>query len=587
MSKNIFSKIYVVAVAVLLSMNSCVEGPRAESGDFRLLKGAKSNRITLDSTKGSWSEIEIAAKHDWEILDTNGFVCTPSSGSPTERTTIRIEALRDNNSVDTVKLGDLHFRLLSTRFVGLTVHQLPRMSVDRNKVMLSGVAGATSRIYVTTDAEFEVSYPKNSRFTAERDVNDEGAIVVKALEDNDSDAELPLGEIVIRLVDAPSCSTKVEVVQKCNSNTPLTLMLYFLGTSLNTYYKQNIDDVVEALGSNIQGDIRILVFSQNSTTDASIYELRYDADAKCCLNEKVKNVTLSTPYDAILFERVISELIGIAPADNYAMIIGSHGAGWLPKTLHGSTIQRLSNIGLSDGVLGKRREDALPTRHIGDDKRTQYDIADIVKGIEGNNIELEYLLFDACFMSNIEAAYDLRNVTKHIIASPCEVLAAGFPYSKLLPYLLRGNGLDYDIDAACKAYVDHYKSTSSPSACVAHIVTSGLTELAAKLKAVNSSSRVVGFDVSVVQAYEGLAHHVFYDLEQYVVESCTDAAAVAAFKEQMAKCVRSRYHTDGFYSVYGSSAMIPLNYYSGVTTSADAVEYAVDWVNTNWYKDTH
>ena len=585
--RSLFSRIYAVAVVALLAITGCVEQPRAESGDFRVLKGARNNRITVDATKGSWAEIDIAAKHDWEVLDTKGFVCTPSSGSPTECTTVRIEALRDNNSVDTVKLGDLHFRLLATRFVGLTVHQLPRMTVDREKVVLSGVAGASNRIYVTTDAEFEVLCPSGVRFTAERDLNDEGAVVVTALEDNEGASEVPLGEITIRLVDAPSCSAKVEVVQKVNNHTPLTLMFYFLGTSLNTYYRQNVNDAVEALSRNMQGEARVLVFRQNSTTDASIYELRYDAEERRCLNEKVKNVTLTTPYDAVLFERIVSELIGIAPANHYAMIIGSHGAGWIPKQLNASTLQLLQNNGLSAGSLGKRREDAWPIRHIGDDNRTQYDMADIVKAIEGNGIELEYLLFDACFMSNVEATYDLRNITKHIIASPCEVLAAGFPYAEILPHLLRGDGLDYDIDAACSAYVDYYKNSSSPSACVAHIVTSELQALAAKMRVVNNAPKVAGFDISTVQAYEGLSKHVFYDLEQYVEESCADVEAVEAFKAQMAKCVLSRYHTDNFYSVYGSLPMIPIEYYGGVTTSVDAVDYAVDWVDTNWYKDTH
>lgn len=585
--RRFFREIYAIVVAVLFVAVGCVEQPRAESGDFRVLKGATNNRIVLDATKGSWADIDIAAKHDWEILDTKGFVCTPSSGSPTECTTVRVEALRNNNSVDTVKLGDLHFRLLSTRFVGLTVHQLPRMTVDREKVVLSGVAGAKNRVYVETDAEFEISYSKGARFTAEVDADDEGAVVVTALEDNNGSSVVSLGEITIALADAPSCSTTVEVVQQVNKHTPLTLMFYFLGTSLSTYYNQNVDAIVEALSNNIQGEARVLVLKQSSTTDASIYELRYDAEQKCCVNEKVKNLSFTTPYDAALFKRVISEFVAIAPANSYALVVGSHGTGWIPKVPDAATQRLLRNMGLSDGALGWRREGALQTRHIGDKAPTQYDIADIVKGISENNIELEYLLFDACFMSSIEAAYDMRNTTKSIIASPCEVMGAGFPYAKILPSLLQNSGTEYDIDGACKAYVEHYKTATTPSACVAHIVTSGLAELATKMRAVNGAERSADFDIASVQAYEGLSEHIFYDLEQYVEESCADAAAVEAFKAQLAKCVLSRYHTDSFYSVYGPSSMIPIEYYGGITTSADVAEYAEDWKNTTWYKDTH
>ena len=585
--KRFFGIVYLAVVVLALLFSGCVETRRAERGDFQLLKGARNNKIYLEGVKGAATSIEVMAKYDWEVLDTNGFACSPSSGAATERTIIEVKALRDNNMVDTVKLGDLHFRLLSTRFVGLSVYQLPRMKVDKRSVVLSGVTGATNRVYVECEEEFEISYPSDARFRAVRDADDEGAIIVTALEDNNEQSEMSLGKFTISLVDAPSCRATVEVFQRKNEQTPQTLIIYMLGTSLSMCYDTNVSGVLQALGKDIQGETRVMLFKQSSTTDAAIYELRYDATQKTAVQEKVKNITLSLPYNAELLERTFAEIVGYAPANKYNLIVGSHGAGWLPKNTP-ETLQRvLSNMGLSIEALWHKREDALPIRHIGDYATTQYDIAEFVSAVEGNNIHFDYILFDACFMSNIEAIYDMRDITSNVVASPCEVMAAGFPYAKILPHLLKDGGQNYDLDAACREYVEHYNSTAIPSACVAHIVTSELKSLVTKMKAVNGTGRTTDFDISSVQAYEGMSKHLFYDLEEYVLRSCSDADVVEAFVAQLAKTILSRYHTDKFYSAFGNEPMRAINYYSGITTSVEVEAYSEAWQNTAWYRDTH
>lgn len=45
-------------------------------------------------------------------------------------------------------------------------------------------------------------------------------------------------------------------------------------------------------------------------------------------------------------------------------------------------------------------------------------------------------------MSTVEVAYDLKNVTSHLIASTSEIMAYGMPYDKIGQYLI-GN-IDYE-----------------------------------------------------------------------------------------------------------------------------------------------
>ena len=193
-------------------------------------------------------------------------------------------------------------------------------------------------------------------------------------------------------------------------------------------------------------------------------------------------------------------------------------------------------------------------------------------------------------MGNVESVYELRNVTNYIVGSPCEVMGYGFPYASIMQYMFLNNGTSYDIDKVCSEYVNYYKSDAfTPSACVAVTTTAELEALAQKMKAVNDAGLKSDFSLDNVQYYEGQYPHSFYDLGDMVEQSCADAAVAAAFKEQLDKTVTSRYHTDRFYSAYGTNNQYyhDINYYSGITTSAYVEHYSTDWQQTAWYKATH
>lgn len=49
---------------------------------------------------------------------------------------------------------------------------------------------------------------------------------------------------------------------------------------------------------------------------------------------------------------------------------------------------------------------------------------------------MEYILFDDCYMSSIEVAYALKDVTDYLIGSTSEVMAYGMPYAEIGQYLI-------------------------------------------------------------------------------------------------------------------------------------------------------
>jgi hypothetical protein len=672
----------LIALTALLLIG-CINsgGNSAKVNDLILISGISNHKLLLDGTEGLSSTFTFRANHDWKIIDYNGFSCEPSSGPKTiddEVATITARPLQSNNTADTIRLSDLNFKLLNTRFVGISAYQLPQIRLPKgNKVYLDAMSGSSSSIvivssnenielvvpeditaslskksdrneytiFIATDSantsaankelgsigfkidgvmqeskieviqtsaivldRSEVILPSksggqnifevDSDFDVEASSNTEDFILtrngntftVTAMRDNNGANMASLGMIEVSLKDVPDCKTAIEVKQR-SGKAPQTIIVNFVGTALQYYFNNDINKMLDALNCDIQGDSQVVVVTTDSTNKATLYELRYDKILGKAVKEKVKELDLPTPYNSALFEKNLRTALEFAPAEKYALVIGSHGLAWVPKRPSQNYSRTLKRLGITDEQLWQRNKNAEMTRHIGDNGDTvEYDISEIAEAIEANNIKLEYILFDACFMGNVESVYELRNVTNYIVGSPCEVMGYGFPYASIMQYMFLNNGTSYDLDKVCSEYVNYYKSDAfTPSACVAVTTTAELEALAQKMKAVNDAGLKSDFSLDNVQYYEGQYPHSFYDLGDMVEQSCADADVASAFKKQLDKTVTSRYHTDRFYSAYGTNNQYyhDINYYSGITTSAYVEHYSTEWQQTAWYKATH
>lgn len=682
-----FSIFAILTIVLTTLLTGCINNnPKASINDLQIVSGIRDHKLLLEGTEGMPSTFSFRANYDWSIIDYEGFTCDPSSGLRSvdnQLITVTATPLQSNNTADTIRLSDLNFKLLSTRFVGISAYQLPQIRMPKgNKISLDAAIGSKGEItFVSTcddiqlivDGDIEVSLSeKNSKdeytlsvkaltdnptpanqtigtigfeidgvrqggkieviqisaIVLDRsevllpgkadgenlliiesdfeivakststkfevsDATNSGktyTFVVKAKSDNTTSGTISLGNIEIALADSPDCNTTIEVKQR-KSMASQTIIVHFIGTALQSYFNHNISKMLEALDSNIQGDAQIMAITTDSTNKGTLYELRYDKTLGKAVKEKVKELKLPTPYDYSVLRQNIGAALAFAPAEKYALVIGSHGLGWIPVENYPDNISRhLAQLGEKTTEIWKRNENAEMTRHLGDNSQTRYDVSEIARAVRENSIELEYILFDACFMGNVESAYDLRHITKYIVGSPCEVMGYGFPYARVMKHMLSNGGTSYNLDNLCSEYVNYYKTeATTPSACVAVTTTSELEALAKAMKEVFKTEEKAGFSLDEVQYYEGLSPHVFYDLGHIVELSCADAEVAAKFKAQLDKTVTSRYHTDRFYSAYsnGSSYYHDINYYSGITTSYKCKTYEYDWKNTEWYQATH
>ena len=393
-------------------------------------------------------------------------------------------------------------------------------------------------------------------------------------------------------ISAPGCvSAKFTLMQYGTppAEANHTLMFYFFGTSLGRYFNTNIEDAAKAIDTGILGNNnRVIFFRQESKDKAYIGELCYDVNGGECIEQRiVDNITIDS--NAIITPETIgshiAQMAELAPAKRYGIVFAGHGQGWITREIinNDKDISALS-AGYNPWIPAAGAE---VTRAFGE-SNVQVNIDELAEGIEKSGVELDYILFDACFMANIEAIYDLRNSANYIIASPCEIMGKGFPYHRTLPYLFENEGMTTDYNGAAKSYYTFYKDEYNGSSRCGSISVFNCAEIDALAEATKSviASAKTEYDAKSLQTYEGQPTHHFYDFGQWVNTVATDNAALKAFNEQMAKSVVATYSLPTFYSAYGSYGTynIDLDVYTGVTTSAPSEAYPNGWRMTNWYK---
>lgn len=273
---------------------------------------------------------------------------------------------------------------------------------------------------------------------------------------------------------------------------------------------------------------------------------------------------------------ILNDVKAAAPAEVYAMVIGCHGMGWLPV--------RNEKVRSSGGWKTHWEYEGVPkTRYFGGTTAEyQTEIRDLADGIAGAGLKMEYILFDDCYMSSIEVAYELKDVTDYLIGSTSEIMAYGMPYARIGQYL-RG-ATDYR--AVCDGFYDFYSTYTTPCGTLAVTDCSELERLAALMKEINSR---YAFDTSLrgsLQRLDGYTPVIFYDYGDYVAHLCTDASLLEAFREQLSRTVPYKVHTETFYSM--KAGEVPIKTFSGITTSDPSTHaWTASKTETGWYRATH
>ena len=251
--------------------------------------------------------------------------------------------------------------------------------------------------------------------------------------------------------------------------------------------------------------------------------------------------------------------------------------GWLP--VHSTKGRARTSI-----RMHWENEGVPQTRYFGGTtSQYQTDITTLAEGIADAGIKMEYILFDDCYMSTIEVAYDLRYVTDYLIGSTCEIMAYGMPYSIIGKNLMG----EPNYQAICDGFYSFY-STYEEMPCGTLGITNcaELDHLAAIMKEINNRYTFDPSKRNQLQPLDGYYPVIFYDYGDYVAHLCDDASLLEEFKEQLERAVPYKTHTENYYSM--SAGIKPIKTFSGITVSDPSINsLAADKTETSWYKATH
>ncbi|MCH5174918.1 MAG: hypothetical protein J1F40_03435 [Prevotellaceae bacterium] len=287
------------------------------------------------------------------------------------------------------------------------------------------------------------------------------------------------------------------------------------------------------------------------------------------------------------FEAILQYVKERYPASSYGVVMWSHASGWLPSTAEmqtSSTKSRRKSFGVDN--------EKNTTSNIG----SQMSISDIARTLEAFG-GTDFIFFDACFMQTVEVAYELRNATKYIIASPAEIPGPGADYRTMIPACFQKN--DW-ADAMLSAYYDSYSDMSSGYGLVISSVdTKAMSNYAAYVKSVVSNE----YEAILSANYDNVLRYFqfvawsrdypdFYDARG-VMKNVLERDTYAQWLEEEAKFVTCK-HTSAWYSAFnrkqnyidasqcsGISMYVPLSKYVYGTGACSFAEF---FPSTSWAK---
>ena len=353
------------------------------------------------------------------------------------------------------------------------------------------------------------------------------------------------------------------------------------------------DGIIDRKGLN---NSRVLVFLSDKYNHSTLYDLQYNATTKSVDRVPLKEYEGASYASAEGIADILNEVKTKASALNYALIVGVHGCGWTyasdwsryPYYARPSVTRPRDNN--FSGIQFGPDPNAPLTRFFGSVSLAEnaMEISTLAEGIRESGLKMQYILFDACYMSNIETAYELKDVTNYMIASGSEIMAAGLPYRSMWSYL---NSSTPNYSSIVSTSVNFYKNNSSAPFCnLAAIDCRQVEKLAGVMKDINAENQLqASVNLDSIQHLDGFRPNLFYDLETYVDSLHPSGYLLDQFKSQLKLTIKASNHTDEAYTCIYSSDSFKIKNYCGITVS-DPSQHSVaikGREKTGWWKATH
>lgn len=282
---------------------------------------------------------------------------------------------------------------------------------------------------------------------------------------------LPLSALIILL--AGSCRKEEQPYSGLFSHS----FLYYGSAynNLDIYISENVSEMARGTLPSISEDKAVFAFIHTTdshgdyTTPGKAVLLRLYTKNGANTIDTVKvyqqPVVSSEPE---MIRRVLLDADEICKARTHGFLFSSHATGFLPKG-YSKKSERAVTLGFSEDVPAipgtapfYENDPAYPvTKSIG----AQY-IGSSLNSYQMNLEEfalafpfkMDYIILDACLCGGVEVACELSPVCDLLIASPTEIICAGYAYSTLCQRLMAKEGPD--LEGVCKDYFEVMNAVS-------------------------------------------------------------------------------------------------------------------------------
>lgn len=391
--------------------------------------------------------------------------------------------------------------------------------------------------------------------------------------------------LTLLLYGFSSCSDDKDHIGPDNPDGPFkkTVLLYMVAeNNLSSAGYSNITNMLKgATGSNLK-DNHVLVYFDPADDDPMFLQMRLNNYSEIVL-DTIQRFDDQNSASIEVMNRIIN-LMAAYESDSYDLILWGHATNWLP-TDYASKF-RVQSSEQRNQVVEATNSPGLELYAYGDDSGRFLEIAELAEAIPDNLFDM--ILFDACYMGSVEVAYELRNKAKNFIAAASEIISYGFPYNRVMDYLL-GSGSDRDYQMICQEYYDYYNSMSGQyqSATISWTRLDRMVVLASVVKEIieHNIDIAENVDLSKIQNFSRYiptfsnSIPVMFDLDQYI-ESIVATSGYEVFQSILKEVIPFERHTDMFinYRINRHCGLTIYPYYS--------YNYILngDYENLEWYK---
>ncbi|MBQ9361934.1 MAG: hypothetical protein IJT97_00765 [Bacteroidaceae bacterium] len=410
---------------------------------------------------------------------------------------------------------------------------------------------------------------------------------------------VPLVCVLSALLLSVACSEEdvpEEPVDKPQYGTTDGRVVLVYMAAENSLASQSGQDLKEILaGVKYLGENDHLIVYIDNTQPPCIYDFTY-----YCKDTELDSIQPVRTYESDVNScspEVLGDVLQYVkqnyPSPSYGLVLWSHASGWIPP--------------VPTPYTGGYTAWGTKRRSFGYDngQNTQTNSGGQLSIDELRDVLLQFgtvdfLMFDACFMQNIETAYQLRKCARYIVGSPAEIPGPGAPYQTVLKPMFQDSAY---VEGVVDAYYNYYLGDYLYGVLLSAVDCDRLEHVAQVTEPYIKAYKedLLNMDYTHVQdyfwwdAYFMYEYPDFYDM-QGIMRAVLTEAEYEQWYTEFQKIFLAQRHTDRWYSAFNRSSnnSVDALQYSGISMHIPLYKYAMrdkwfapayyetDWAKAVW-----